>query len=47
VERVAVVTDLDWIERTMRFFDFLMPCPMKAFHTSEAAQAREWISAVS
>jgi hypothetical protein len=44
-ERVAVVTDLDWIARSMRFFNFLMPCPMETFPTAEAARAREWISA--
>ena len=43
-ERIAVVTDVEWIEQTMRFFSFLMPGAMKLFSTSEAAQAREWIS---
>ncbi len=42
-ERVAVVTDVEWIGQTMRFFSFLMPGAMKLFPTSEAAQAREWI----
>ena len=46
-ERVAVVTDINWIEQTMRIFNFLMPCPMRTFPTSEAAQARAWITAVS
>jgi SpoIIAA-like len=44
-ERVAVVTDVEWIKHTMLFFSFLMPGAMKAFSTSEAAQAREWIVA--
>jgi len=44
-ERVAVVTDIEWIKQTMRFFSFLMPGAMKSFPGSEAAQAREWISA--
>ncbi|HEY1413755.1 MAG TPA: STAS/SEC14 domain-containing protein [Rhodopila sp.] len=46
-ERVAIVTDLDWIARSMQFFNFLVPCPMRVFPTSEAAQAREWITAAS
>ena len=46
-ERVAVVTDVEWIKQTMRFFSFLMPGATKSFPTSEAAQAREWIIAVS
>jgi hypothetical protein len=46
-ERVAVVTDVEWIKQTMRFFRFLMPGEMKSFPTSEAAQARAWIVAAS
>ena len=46
-ERVAVVTDVEWIKQTMRFFGFLMPGAMKSFPTSEAAQARAWIIAAS
>ncbi len=44
-ERVAVVTDVEWIKQTMRFFSFLMPGTMKAFPLAEAAQARAWIAA--
>ena len=46
-ERVAVVTDVEWIKQTMRFFSFLMPGATKSFPTSEAAQARAWIIATS
>jgi len=44
-ERIAVVTDVDWIRHTMRAFGFLIPCEMKIFPTSEAAKARDWIIA--
>lgn len=44
-ERIAVVTDVEWIRQAMRFFSFLMPGAMKTFPLSEAAQAREWIVA--
>jgi len=44
-ERVAVVTDVEWPEQTMRLFSFLMAGAMKSFPTSEAAQARSWIIA--
>ena len=44
-ERFAVVTDVDWIRHTMKFFSFLMPGEMKVFPTSQAKQAREWIVA--
>ena len=46
-ERVAVVTDVDWIVQTMRIFSFLMPCPVKLFPPSELAQAQTWILASS
>jgi hypothetical protein len=46
-ERVAIVTDIDWIRQAMRFFGFMMPCPMKAFPTSRAAEARAWVTATS
>jgi SpoIIAA-like len=42
-ERIAVVTDLDWIRHTIKIFSFLMPGEVKIFPTSEAAEAREWI----
>jgi hypothetical protein len=46
-EGIAVVTDVDWITSTVRFFGFLMPGMVKIFPTSEAAPARAWISAAS
>jgi SpoIIAA-like len=44
-ERIAIVTDVEWIKNTMRFFSFLMPGEMKSFPASQAAQARAWIVA--
>ncbi len=44
-ERIAVVTDVDWIRHTVRIFGFLMPRDVKVFPTSEMAVAREWIVA--
>jgi hypothetical protein len=44
-ERVALVTDVEWIKHTMQFFSFMMPGDMKAFPTSHADQARDWIVA--
>ena len=46
-ERVAVVTDVDWIVQIIRLFSFLLPCPVKLFPSSEAAQAHTWIIAAS
>lgn len=44
-ERIAVVTDVDWIRNTFRFFTFLMPAPMRVFSNAEAEDARRWIQA--
>ena len=43
-ERIAVVTDVDWIRNSIRAFGFLMPGSVKVFHLNEAGKAREWIS---
>lgn len=44
-ERIAVVTDIEWIKYSVMAFGFLMPAQVKVFKTSEAAEARQWISA--
>ena len=44
-ERVAVVTDVDWIRHAVNVFRFLMPGKVRVFAVSEAAAAREWITA--
>ena len=46
-ERVAVVTDVDWIVRMVRIFSFLIPRPVKVFPPSATAQAHTWIIAAS
>lgn len=44
-ERVAVVTDVEWLNQITRMFRFLMPGDLKSFPTSEADAARTWITA--
>lgn len=41
-ERFAVVTDVEWIKHTVKFFSFLLPGELKVFSTAEAPQARQW-----
>lgn len=43
-ERVAVVTDVDWIRHAVRAFSFLIPGQVKTFPLGDQAQACEWIS---
>ncbi len=42
-ERIAVVTDIDWIGHSIRAFGFMMPGAVKVFPLKEAAEAREWL----
>lgn len=42
-EKVAVVTDVEWLIHATRFFAFAMPCPAKVFAVREFDQARRWI----
>ena len=39
-----MITDVDWIKHTMKFFNFMMPGDAKIFSRAEAAQARAWIT---
>lgn len=42
-ERVAVITDVDWIRHTVQVFSFVIPGMVKIFRVDEAVKAREWI----
>ena len=43
-ERIAVVSDVDWIRNTIRVFSFVIPAEVKFFPVDETAKAREWIT---
>lgn len=43
-ERIALVTDVDWIGAAMKVFSFLMPGEVRLFPLSDAAQAHEWLA---
>ena len=44
-ERIAIVTDIAWVRLTVKAIRFLIPGEIQVFDTSEAAEARTWISA--
>lgn len=44
-ERIAVITDIEWIKHSVMAFGFLMPATVNVYSTAEAADARKWISA--
>ena len=43
-ERVAVVSDEDWIRPALRALSFLLPGKAKAFRVRELAEAKTWLS---
>jgi SpoIIAA-like len=44
-ERIAVVTDMEWIRVALNAFRFVVPGEVRVFAMNEAAQAHAWISA--
>jgi hypothetical protein len=42
-ERLAVVTDKEWVAAAMRVFAFATPCPVKVFPNSRHADVLDWI----
>ncbi|MDQ2932461.1 MAG: STAS/SEC14 domain-containing protein [Gemmatimonadota bacterium] len=42
-ERVAAVTDVQWIAHAVPLFSFLMPGAIKLFATKDVDQAHSWI----
>jgi SpoIIAA-like len=45
-ERIAVVTDVEWIRLSVTAFGFLMPAHVNVYSTNEAANAKKWVCTV-
>jgi hypothetical protein len=43
-ERIAVVTDVDWIRMATKAFGFAMPGEVRVFSNAELGAARDWLS---
>jgi hypothetical protein len=43
-ERIAVVTDLEWMWRAFELFSWMVPGEMRLFRESELEQARSWLA---
>jgi hypothetical protein len=43
-ERVAIITDIEWITLAMRLFSVFLPGAMRVYPTADAAKARLWIT---
>lgn len=44
-EKIAIVTDAEWLRRAIHLFGGLIPGDVRLFAVAEAAAAREWIAA--
>lgn len=45
-ERIALVTDVDWIRHATKAFGFVMPCQVRVFENSDLNAAKDWVSFV-
>ena len=43
-ERVAVVSDEDWMRPALRALSFLLPGKARGFHVRDLAQAKAWLA---
>jgi SpoIIAA-like len=43
-EKMALVSDVDWIRGAIKIFGLAMPGHVRVFHNSELPEARRWIS---
>ena len=42
-EKIAFVSDVEWINHMVSAFGFMIPCPVKVFSGSKLAEAGDWI----
>jgi len=43
-EKIAVVSDVDWIVDAVKMFKFVIPCPVKIYRNEAFPEAKAWIS---
>lgn len=44
-EKIAVVSDTDWVRHTVNVFGYLIPGKVKVFSLADEADASEWVTA--
>jgi hypothetical protein len=42
-KRIAIVSDADWIEHSMRTLGWMVPGDIKVFETDEVPEAKRWL----
>jgi hypothetical protein len=46
-ERMALVSDVEWIRSAMKIFAFAIPGQIRVFRNDELAEAKQWVAAQS
>lgn len=44
-EKIAIVTDKDWVDDTIKFIGWVVPGEVKVYPNAELDAAKEWVSA--
>jgi len=44
-DKIAVVTDVEWMRMSIKGFGFLMPAEVQVFSIADASKAKEWVVA--
>ena len=42
-EKIAVVSDVDWVNSAVEIFKFIIPFPVKTYKNEELPEAKAWI----
>lgn len=43
-ERVAIVTDIDWLEHAVKAFGWMVPGEVKVFDSDDVSDAKAWLA---
>jgi len=43
-ERLAIVSDIEWIRSAVKIFGLIIPGHVRVFHNNEFSEAKRWIS---
>jgi hypothetical protein len=43
-EKIAIVSDVEWIINAVKIFKFVIPCPVKIYKNESLPEAKAWVS---
>jgi len=43
-EKLAIVSDVEWVRAAIKVFGLAMPAQVRAFHNDEMAAAKQWVA---